>query len=53
MQFGGRRTVLRSRRPLRGLLTMTFFLNAIEDSVILRSARRARLEGRTTPVQLF
>ncbi len=35
-----------SRRPLRGLLRMTFFLNAILGFVILRSARRARLEGR-------
>ena len=37
-----------SRRPLRGLLRMTNFLNDIEYLVMLRSARRARLEARTT-----
>src|SRR5712691_383877 len=37
-----------SRRPLCGLLRMRFFLNAIKSLLILRSAQRARLEGRTT-----
>src|SRR6266550_2315184 len=41
-----------SRRLLRGLLRMRVFLMLSEDYLMLRSARRARLEARTTSLQL-
>ena len=41
-----------SRRPLRGLLRMTVFLVLSKDYLVLRSARGARLEARTTSLQL-
>jgi len=36
-----------SRQPLRGFLRMRSFVNAINDFLMLRSARRARLEAPT------
>src|SRR5207244_5365723 len=45
------RPVRPSRRPLRGLLRMRFFFNAIKDVLMLRSAQRARLEARRMLMQ--
>jgi hypothetical protein len=43
-----------SRRPLGGLLRMRGFLNAIKAfTLILRSAQKARLEGRKPVMQPF
>src|SRR5207237_8773414 len=42
-----------SRRPLCGLLRMTSFLMPSVKPVMLRSARRARLEARTTAMRVL
>jgi NodT family efflux transporter outer membrane factor (OMF) lipoprotein len=46
MTFGWIGSVRPSRRLLRGLLEMRLFLNAIKEVLMLRSARKARLEAR-------
>jgi class 3 adenylate cyclase len=46
-------TMRPSRRPLRGLLRLRNFLNAIKNSPHAEGAHGARLEARTASMQLF
>jgi hypothetical protein len=46
-------TMRPSRRPLRGLLRLRNFLNAIKSSPHAEGAHGARLEARTASMQLF
>jgi hypothetical protein len=46
-------TMRPSRRPLRGLLRLRNFLNAIKNSPHAEGAHRARLEARTASMQSF